>query len=95
VGSRNWELGVFLISETATLNSDTRDKLWLTNVKPDNSLVPAGRNVYRRKYPQKVGSPIPRGGCARGGKKFLINDCSCLLINRDGYPSGEQRIIES
>jgi hypothetical protein len=82
------------VSETASLNSDTREKLWFTNVKPDNSLVPAGRNVYRKKYPKKVGSPIPTGRLRPGDMKFLIDDCPCLMINRDGYPDGEQRIIE-
>jgi hypothetical protein len=48
------------VSETASLNSDTREKLWFTNVKPDNSLVPAGRNVYSKRYPPStIGSPIP------------------------------------
>jgi hypothetical protein len=29
-------------------------------VKPNNSLVPAGRNVYRKKYPKKWEAPSGR-----------------------------------
>ena len=39
----------FLVSELSVAVSDRREKLWFTNVKLDNSLVPAGRTVYRKR----------------------------------------------
>ncbi len=79
VGSRNWELipyelntgiiipagvrGEAFQATSSRIRSDTGEKLWFTNIKSDNSLVPAGRNVYRKKYP-KNGKPH------RGGMKF-------------------------
>jgi hypothetical protein len=60
----------FLVSELSVAVSDRREKLWFTNVKLDNSLVPAGRNVCRKKYPFQMGSPIPTGRLRPGGMIF-------------------------
>jgi hypothetical protein len=47
-----------------------KNSIWFTNVKQNNSLVPAGRRdelFIGKNTPQQWEAPFPQGGCARGG----------------------------